>query len=69
MKLHPSLTEARIVRAIDAGGMGFCALCGQWAPFYVEPNAKQVTFGWWRASDHQHSVYGANQLLRMIVDR
>ncbi len=68
MKLHPSLTEARIVRAVKAdNGTGFCSVCGKKCPEYVEPDADGAPYPDWEARDHVHTVYGAEQLLLMTV--
>lgn len=42
MRMHPSLTGNRIVRAVKAdNGTGFCVVCGKKAPGFVEPDAER----------------------------
>ena len=63
MQMHKSLTEARVVNAVERrlrslDNPGFCIACGEEA-FACEPDARQYT------CDHcgKDTVYGAEELL------
>jgi Zn finger protein HypA/HybF involved in hydrogenase expression len=67
MKLHPSLTEDRIVEAYERhmnslDDPGFCIECGQDAEG-VEPDARRY------ACEHcgAHAVYGVEELMLEIA--
>lgn len=62
-KLHPSITESRIVRAVKRDdGTGFCIACGK-AQKFVEPDAERYACAKCKAL----AVYGAEQLLLLMV--
>jgi len=64
MKLHKSLTENRIVRAVENdNGEGFCVSCGADAENWCEPDMKQERCH----GCGEMAVYGAEQLLFHIV--
>ena len=63
MKLHKSLTSARIVGAIQADdSLGFCVACGAEA-YGVEPDARKYECDECGA----RAVYGAEELLFEVV--
>jgi hypothetical protein len=63
MKLHPSITEARVVSAVERrlyslDNPGFCVACGEGAEG-VEPDAQQYEC----ECCGEKAVYGAEELL------
>ena len=57
--IHPSITEERVIEAVEADDcLGFCVKCGEDA-FGVEPDAR----GYECESCGAHAVYGAEELL------
>ncbi len=63
MKIHPSITEDRIIEAVEADDcLGFCIACGADA-FGVEPDARRYEC----EACGESAVYGAEELLLMTV--
>jgi len=63
MKLHPSITEDRIIEACEADDcLGFCIACGADA-FGVEPDARRYECEACGAK----AVYGAEELLLRVA--
>jgi hypothetical protein len=62
MKMHESITEDRVMEAVEADDyMGFCLECGEEA-FGCEPDAR----GYECESCGAHKVYGAEEVLLML---
>lgn len=67
MKIHPSITQDRIVEAVERrmsslDNPGFCIECGEDAE-YCEPDARRYRCEYCEA----RGVYGAEELLLMTV--
>jgi len=67
MKMHESITEERIMDAVESAmtsleNPGFCIACGDDA-YGCEPDARQYTC----ESCDARAVYGAEELMIMIV--
>jgi hypothetical protein len=66
MKMHPSLTEERIMRAIEnplsLDDTGFCIACGA-SVYGVEPDARRYTC----EACGEKAVYGAEELAMRLV--
>lgn len=67
MKVHPSITEDRIIEAVERShnsldNPGFCIACGEDADG-CEPDAR----GYECESCGEHKVYGAEELLIRLV--
>ena len=67
MKYHPSITEARVVDAVERGmcsldNPGFCLACGEDA-YGCEPDAR----GYECEACGKRAVYGAEECLLMGV--
>jgi len=62
MKIHKSITEDRIVQAVELDEcLGFCVMCGEDA-FSVEPDAENYPC----ECCGESGVFGAEQILFMI---
>jgi len=60
MKLHPSITEDRIIQAIETDDMeGICTACGESSSSPCEPDARNYECD----SCGEFKVYGASELL------
>jgi hypothetical protein len=67
MKLHPSITAARVAKAVERrmtslDNPGFCTACGEEADG-CEPDARRYKCSY--CGDH--AVYGADELLIRMV--
>lgn len=67
MKIHSTITAARVMEAVERGttgldNPGFCIECGEDAEG-VEPDAR----GYECEACGKHAVYGAEELLLMIA--
>lgn len=63
MTIHPTITEARIIEAVESGdSWGFCAACGDDA-YGVKPDARQYEC----EGCGEKAVYGAEWLLLLTA--
>jgi hypothetical protein len=63
MKIHPSITQDRVLEAVEADdNLGFCTACGADA-YGVEPDAR----GYECEECAAKAVYGAEELLFILV--
>lgn len=68
-RVHPSLTEARVARAVTSAMRndtfpGFCIACGRKAKTPCEPDARDYPCSF--KSCGARAVYGAEQLLFLV---